>query len=250
MVYPRHRRILAILPLLRITGLVHQLHLPIILNTNVYMLPSFTMESMLETVSRYQIEEMFVVPPSHRIAITSPSIWNRTRNCRPCSFMGSDSGLGKAADGPSPLSVRGLSYTSSIRQSTLQRIRRGGRSSSIGIRSIGSSGSSGSGGILSSSSDRMRTIGHPSATRHYQACLTKRALNTPHPEPQHSRPHIRGGTHSTRFCQPSTSSSVNQVPTYATPPTGPMHTGHDSGRGASLAILFFCVMRQAWGLYK
>lgn len=58
-----HRRILAVLPLFHITGLVHQLHLPIMLNANVYMLPSFTMESMLETVSRYQIEEMLVVPP-------------------------------------------------------------------------------------------------------------------------------------------------------------------------------------------
>lgn len=58
-----HRRILAVLPLFHITGLVHQLHLPIILNANVYMLPSFTMESMLEAVSRYRIEEMLVVPP-------------------------------------------------------------------------------------------------------------------------------------------------------------------------------------------
>jgi 4-coumarate--CoA ligase len=58
-----HRRILAVLPLFHITGLVHQLHLPIMLNANVYMLPSFTMESMLETVAQYQIEEMLIVPP-------------------------------------------------------------------------------------------------------------------------------------------------------------------------------------------
>jgi 4-coumarate--CoA ligase len=60
---PSHRRILAVLPLFHITGLVHQLHLPILLNANVYMLPSFSMESMLETVARYQIEEMLIVPP-------------------------------------------------------------------------------------------------------------------------------------------------------------------------------------------
>lgn len=57
------RRILAVLPLFHITGLVHQLHLPILLNANVYMLPAFTMESMLQTVQDYQLEEMLLVPP-------------------------------------------------------------------------------------------------------------------------------------------------------------------------------------------
>ncbi|KAH8699125.1 CoA ligase [Talaromyces proteolyticus] len=58
-----HRRILAVLPLFHITGLVHQLHLPVLLNANVYMLPSFTMDSMLQTVQDYRIEEMLLVPP-------------------------------------------------------------------------------------------------------------------------------------------------------------------------------------------
>lgn len=57
------RRILAVLPLFHITGLVHQLHLPVILNANVYMLPSFTMDSMLATVQEYKLEEMLLVPP-------------------------------------------------------------------------------------------------------------------------------------------------------------------------------------------
>ena len=57
------RRILAILPLFHITGLVHQLHLPILLNANVFMLPAFTMDSMLQTVQDYQLEEMLLVPP-------------------------------------------------------------------------------------------------------------------------------------------------------------------------------------------
>ena len=57
------RRILAVLPLFHITGLVHQLHLPVLLNANVYMLPSFTMESMLQTVQDYKLEEMLLVPP-------------------------------------------------------------------------------------------------------------------------------------------------------------------------------------------
>jgi acyl-CoA synthetase (AMP-forming)/AMP-acid ligase II len=57
------RRILAVLPLFHITGLVHQMHLPVLLNANVYMLPSFTMESMLQTVEEYKLEEMLLVPP-------------------------------------------------------------------------------------------------------------------------------------------------------------------------------------------
>lgn len=57
------RRILAVLPLFHITGLVHQLHLPVLLNANVYMLPSFTMDSMLQTVQDYQLKEMLLVPP-------------------------------------------------------------------------------------------------------------------------------------------------------------------------------------------
>lgn len=58
-----HRRIMAGLPLFHITGLVHQLHLPIILNASVYILPSFTMDSMMRTVQDYKIEEMLIVPP-------------------------------------------------------------------------------------------------------------------------------------------------------------------------------------------
>lgn len=60
---PTHRRILAILPSFHITGLVHVLHLPILLNAEVYMLPSFTMPSMLSVVQRYKIEELLLVPP-------------------------------------------------------------------------------------------------------------------------------------------------------------------------------------------
>lgn len=58
-----HVRVLAVLPLFHITGLVHQLHLPILLNANVYMLPSFTMDSMLKCVQDHKIEEILLVPP-------------------------------------------------------------------------------------------------------------------------------------------------------------------------------------------
>ncbi|KIX97086.1 uncharacterized protein Z520_07200 [Fonsecaea multimorphosa CBS 102226] len=57
------RRILAVLPLFHITGLVHHLHLPFLLNANVYLLPSFTMESTLQSIQDYQLEEVLLVPP-------------------------------------------------------------------------------------------------------------------------------------------------------------------------------------------
>jgi 4-coumarate--CoA ligase len=57
------RRILAVLPLFHITGLVHQMHLPVLLNATVYMLPAFNMDSMLQTVQDYKLEEMLLVPP-------------------------------------------------------------------------------------------------------------------------------------------------------------------------------------------
>jgi 4-coumarate--CoA ligase len=58
-----HKRILAVLPMFHITGLVHQMHLPILLNAHVYMLPAYSMEAMLQTVQDYRIEEMLLVPP-------------------------------------------------------------------------------------------------------------------------------------------------------------------------------------------
>ena len=60
---PTHRKVLAVLPLFHITGLVHVLNLPILLNAEVIMLPAFTMESMLSTICEYQIEETLLVPP-------------------------------------------------------------------------------------------------------------------------------------------------------------------------------------------
>jgi 4-coumarate--CoA ligase len=58
-----HTKVLAVLPSFHITGLVHALHLPILLNAEVYMLSSFTMKSMLDTVVKYQIGELLLVPP-------------------------------------------------------------------------------------------------------------------------------------------------------------------------------------------
>ena len=58
-----HTKTLAVLPLFHITGLVHQLHLPVLLNANVYMLPAFTLEGMLSIVQEYGLSEMLLVPP-------------------------------------------------------------------------------------------------------------------------------------------------------------------------------------------
>lgn len=58
-----HKRVLAVLPLFHITGLVHGLHLPVLINAEVIMLPSFAMKSMLDTVVEYQIREILLVPP-------------------------------------------------------------------------------------------------------------------------------------------------------------------------------------------
>ena len=58
-----HRKVLAILPLFHITGLVHALHLPVLINAEVIMQPAFSMKTMLDTVVEYQIAELLLVPP-------------------------------------------------------------------------------------------------------------------------------------------------------------------------------------------
>lgn len=60
---PEYKRALAVLPLFHITGLVHQMHLPVLLNIEVIMIPSFTMDTMLKAVSEYKISDLLLVPP-------------------------------------------------------------------------------------------------------------------------------------------------------------------------------------------
>ncbi|KAF5703340.1 phenylacetyl ligase [Fusarium mundagurra] len=60
---PNHNRVLAALPFHHISGIVHQLHLPIHLNANVYVLPKFTLDSLLKTASENKIKELIIVPP-------------------------------------------------------------------------------------------------------------------------------------------------------------------------------------------
>lgn len=60
---PDHDKVLAALPFNHITGIVHQLHLPIALNANTYVLGRFDFESLLRTVADNKIKELLVVPP-------------------------------------------------------------------------------------------------------------------------------------------------------------------------------------------
>lgn len=57
------KKVMAVLPLFHITGLVHQMHLPILINAEVVMLPQFTMEAMLDVVVEYKLSELLMVPP-------------------------------------------------------------------------------------------------------------------------------------------------------------------------------------------
>jgi 4-coumarate--CoA ligase len=58
-----HTKVLAALPFYHITGIVHEVHLPIVLNAHVYVLPTYTLDSLLQTVSEYKIKELLIVPP-------------------------------------------------------------------------------------------------------------------------------------------------------------------------------------------
>ena len=57
------KKIMAVLPLFHITGLVHQMNLPVLLNAEVVMLPQFTMEGMLDVIVEYKLTELLLVPP-------------------------------------------------------------------------------------------------------------------------------------------------------------------------------------------
>jgi 4-coumarate--CoA ligase len=55
--------VLAVLPLFHITGLVHQLHLPILVNAEVLMTPQFTMPILMSVIQEYKLKELLLVPP-------------------------------------------------------------------------------------------------------------------------------------------------------------------------------------------
>ena len=80
--YPSdHRKVLAVLPLFHITGLVHTLHVPLMINAEVLMLPSFTMPSMLQTVVDYQVTELLLVPPIYIRLVRDPVVGKFDLRC-------------------------------------------------------------------------------------------------------------------------------------------------------------------------
>ncbi|GAP87978.1 putative 4-coumarate- ligase 2 [Rosellinia necatrix] len=58
-----HKKVLGVLPMFHITGLVHSMHFPLVVNAEVVMIPAFSMETMLATIVEYQIPEILLVPP-------------------------------------------------------------------------------------------------------------------------------------------------------------------------------------------
>ncbi|CVL06724.1 related to phenylacetyl-CoA ligase [Fusarium mangiferae] len=59
----RRRTVLGVLPFYHITGLVHLLHLPIILEQQMVIMAKFDMKQMMETIVRFKCDELWLVPP-------------------------------------------------------------------------------------------------------------------------------------------------------------------------------------------
>ncbi|KAF5684532.1 phenylacetyl ligase [Fusarium circinatum] len=59
----RRRTVLGVLPFYHITGLVHLLHLPIVLEQQVVIMAKFDMKQMMETGVRFKCDELWLVPP-------------------------------------------------------------------------------------------------------------------------------------------------------------------------------------------
>ncbi|RAH59058.1 acetyl-CoA synthetase-like protein [Aspergillus piperis CBS 112811] len=67
-------KMLAVLPLYHVIGLIHLIHVPIMRDMEVLMLPSFTMESMLDTITKHQITEVPIVPPMIVRLLNDPKV--------------------------------------------------------------------------------------------------------------------------------------------------------------------------------
>ncbi|KAJ4423669.1 hypothetical protein N0V82_001692 [Gnomoniopsis sp. IMI 355080] len=76
-----HKKVLCVLPLFHITGIVHAMHLPIAINAEVIMLPAFTMPSMLDTIVKYQIKEILLVPPLLIRLVRDPEVNKYDLSC-------------------------------------------------------------------------------------------------------------------------------------------------------------------------
>ncbi|KPM45610.1 hypothetical protein AK830_g935 [Neonectria ditissima] len=59
----KQNTVLGILPFYHITGLVHLIHLPVVLEQDIVIMDKFDMRKMLNTVVKYRCNELWVVPP-------------------------------------------------------------------------------------------------------------------------------------------------------------------------------------------
>ncbi|KAF5973534.1 hypothetical protein FBULB1_8280 [Fusarium bulbicola] len=59
----RRRTVLGVLPFYHITGLIHLLHLPIVLEQQMVIMAKFDMKQMMETIVRFKCDELWLVPP-------------------------------------------------------------------------------------------------------------------------------------------------------------------------------------------
>ncbi|OAL54597.1 acetyl-CoA synthetase-like protein [Pyrenochaeta sp. DS3sAY3a] len=66
--------LLGVLPFYHITGLVHLLHLPIILGQDVILMRQFTMTSMLDVICKHHCEELWLVPPLLIRLVSDPEV--------------------------------------------------------------------------------------------------------------------------------------------------------------------------------
>ncbi|KAF5561451.1 phenylacetyl ligase [Fusarium phyllophilum] len=59
----RRRTVLGVLPFYHITGLVHLLHLPIVLEQQMVIMAKFDMKQMMDTIVKFKCDELWLVPP-------------------------------------------------------------------------------------------------------------------------------------------------------------------------------------------
>ncbi|KIW32894.1 uncharacterized protein PV07_04407 [Cladophialophora immunda] len=83
-----HRRVLGALPVFHIQGLVHILHVPIVLNAEVYLMRKFSLDVMLGVVSKYEIRELCLVPPIIVLLAKSPVVIKYDLSCVRRFFSG------------------------------------------------------------------------------------------------------------------------------------------------------------------
>ncbi|KAK7512906.1 hypothetical protein IWZ03DRAFT_417082 [Phyllosticta citriasiana] len=71
---PDHKRVFGVLPSFHIMGLVHILHLPLIINAEVLFLPDFSLQSTLSTIAEYRISELLLMPPIIMLLARNPAL--------------------------------------------------------------------------------------------------------------------------------------------------------------------------------